>query len=58
MASVTTAKTQLIHALLVNCYITNTFYAVKDPCSEFHLKRLCYCSSTGFQSRPFNHEVF
>ena len=50
MVSITTAKTRLIHTLLVNCYITNTFYVVNDPCSEFHLKRLCHCSSTAFQN--------
>ena len=58
LVSVTTVKTQLTHTLLVNCYITNTFYVVNDPCSEFHLKPLCHCSSTAFQSQLFNRKIF
>ena len=46
MVSVTTAKTRLIYTLLVNCYITNTFYAMNEPCSELHPKRSCHSSST------------
>ena len=36
--------------MIVNCYITNTFYVMNDLCSEFHPKRSCHCSSTAFQS--------
>ena len=58
MVSVTTAKTRVIYTLLVNCYITNTFYAMNDPCSEFHPKRSCHCSSTALQSQSFNCKIF
>ena len=59
MVSVTTAKTRVIYTMIVvNCYITNTFYVMNDLCSEFHPKRSCHCSSTTFQTRLFNRKMF
>ena len=58
MVSMTTAKTRLIYTLLVDCYIANTLYAMNDPCSEFHPKRSCHCSSTAFQDQLFNRKIF
>ena len=58
MVSVTTARTRVIYTMIVNCYITNTFYVMNDLCSEFHPKRSCHCSSTAFQSRLFNRKYF
>ena len=57
MVSVTTAKTRVIYTMIVNCYITNTFYVMNDLCSEFHPKRSGHCSSTAFQSRLFNRKT-
>ena len=58
MVSVTTARTRVIYTMLVNCYITNTFYVMNDLCSKFHPKWLCHCSSTAFQSRLLNRKIF
>ena len=51
MVSVTTARTRVIYTMIVNCYITNTFYVMNDLCSEFHPKRSCHCSFMAFRSR-------
>ena len=53
MVSVTTARTRVIYTMIVNCYITNTFYVMNDLCSEFHPKRSCHCSFMAFRSRLF-----
>ena len=44
--------------MIVNCYITNTFYVMNDLCSEFHPKRSCHCSFMAFRSRLFNRKTF
>ena len=58
MVSVTTARTRVIYTMIVNCYITNTFYVMNDLCSEFHPKRSCHCSFMAFRSRLFNRKHF
>ena len=57
MVSVTTARTRVIYIMIVNCYITNTFYVMNDLCSEFHPKWSCHCSSMAFRSRLFNCNI-
>ena len=57
MVSVTTARTRVIYTMIVNCYITNTFYVINNLCSEFYPKRSCLCSSTSFQSQLFNSKT-
>ena len=58
MVSVTTARTRIIYTMIVNCYITNTFYVMNDCCSEFHPKWSCHCSFMAFRSRLFNRKHF
>ena len=58
MVSMTTARTRVIYTMIVNCYITNTFYVMNDLCSEFHPKRSCHCSFMAFRSRLFNRKTF